>query len=667
MNATQAALTTAALVAVAGLVWWNLDGVTEPALEPKVAVASELTRGPVLEGTGAELSALDAMAGADPTDRASVAPAVREEEPQAAVSSAEVRYTGSVDARFVDERGVPRSGVRFSVCEDRHERTGTSPVVSGPDGRAQLEVPIPRIPVWKRDGDTREFVREWKFRFTAAIAGCATVERAATLRSGETTHLGDVILGPGGRVHGRVVDENGRGVGGATVGVAAVELPEDEGRMRRHGASAFSDASTVASSDDGTFVLDGVAMGVTRLWSKADGMRYSWSVPITVTPDREVFDVEVVLARMLATDRIDGRVIDPEGNPVRNASLFYIARAGASSTGTGLRADDGGRFGLVIEYDDSNYDFTANDGLQRFAQASALGVLPGTLDLVIRLNAKQFLDVRVVDADGHAVEGVKFMVSSRYYERDARAETTGDGHHRVEVPDDLSELRVSAYGWRTERRGPIDPQLLPRSLEIVLRRAPIVRGRVVADGGVVAGARVEARAVDPDASLTVDGFRCVMSSWSSGNAKTGEDGRFELVCDLDGACWIRVTAGEWVAGEIGPIDVARLGADASFDVVLTKGGAIEGHVLLSGGADAEGQIVAINHGDGLPRTTRAGPNGLFRFEGLSPGRWQVLARATEIDTASTHFSSTDDTEPIEWSCTVVAGSTTRYDLDLTAK
>jgi hypothetical protein len=61
---------------------------------------------------------------------------------------------------------------------------------------------------------------------------------------------------------------------------------------------------------------------------------------------------------------------------------------------------------------------------------------------------------------------------------------------------------------------------------------------------------------------------------------------------------------------------------------------------------------------------RAGPQGVFRFEGLAPGKWQVLPREAEVDPSTNSYASTDDPDPIEWSCEVLDGRTTRCDLDL---
>lgn len=125
-----------------------------------------------------------------------------------------------------------------------------------------------------------------------------------------------------------------------------------------------------------------------------------------------------------------------------------------------------------------------------------------------------------------------------------------------------------------------------------------------------------------------------------------------------------MTAEGLAPGEIGPLDATGLTESEDFELVLTAGGAIEGRVLLAGGRDPEGTIVAINHGDGAPRTMCAGPQGAFRFEGLAAGEWQVLASDVEQDDSRTTHSSLREAEPIEWSCEVFPGRTTRHDLDL---
>lgn len=664
MSTAKVALTAGVVIAVAGLVWWSRDTSAEPAREHTIVADTERAPDSAFDRTRPSAPPLDVVAAADARESASIDASAATKD--VAPAPAAVMRTGTIDARFVDEIGAPRSGVRFTAHDDP-SWTGKPPIAvaqSGPDGRAQLEVRIPDMRMKAVPGRSPELRGDWSFQVTAAGADAAAVERSVSVRVGETVHLGDVVLGVGARVHGRAVDEHGIGVANATIGVADAALDEDEGWARRHGADAFHHATTTSSGTDGAFELDGVALGAHRLWAKRDDSRFAWSEPFTVAGGGDVLGITLVIAPLTAADRIEGRVVDPLDQPIAFAGVTFLAH-GKRAVSTSAPVDANGRFSLLVGSDDSSYDFTAIDWSEHFAPASAKGVQAGTLDLVLRLREKEFLDVRVRDAHGGAIEDASFEIVSQGFGRKAVAGTEAAGRYRVPLPDDTFELEISAPGFRTENRERLDPHAMARSMDVVLRRAPIARGRVVADGSPVAGATVEAFPHWPDASVTVDGFRCVMSSWASGKTQTDADGRFELACDLDGPLWIRASSDGWVKGELGPIDALR--DDDRYDIMLTHGGSIEGSVLLPAPQDAEGAIVAINHGDGKPRTVRAGPGGKFRFDGLVPGTWQVLTRDREIDPQRSTHSSTDDITPIEWSCDVVAGRTTRYDLDLTRK
>jgi hypothetical protein len=74
--------------------------------------------------------------------------------------------------------------------------------------------------------------------------------------------------------------------------------------------------------------------------------------------------------------------------------------------------------------------------------------------------------------------------------------------------------------------------------------------------------------------------------------------------------------------------------------------------------------LGLSRGDGFGRSYRAGPAGRYRFEGLTPGSWQVLQLDREVDPQTGGTVRTRESEPIEWSCEVSDGRTTRFDLDL---
>jgi RNA polymerase sigma-70 factor (ECF subfamily) len=662
MKAAELAATAAALVIVCGVAWWGFSGSREQPVGGATTVAPQpMTARGILDSntdtTGAPQGPVDATAA-----RASIAAKAAYTAPSDARASQPAARITIVDVRFVDEHGRPWSGVSFVPLGSRwlpNWKPGEG-VDSEADGRAVLSIRLPadRVHV--------SAAGEVQIELVASHSGCSTIRRSATLRAGETVHLGDVVLGPGVRLQGRAIDENGNGIALATIGVAPVELPEDQDRMRRHGSDAFSEVPGAQSSTDGAFVLEGVAPGRTRIWAHAEGMRYAWSAPIEVPSDSDGLGLEIVLTPLLASDRITGRVVGPNDEPIANADIWFAEHSRGSGMSTSTPVDAEGRFALLVQHEDSTYDFTARDRQKRFAATTVQGVRPGSLAIVIRMHEKRFLTLHVHDADGGPVPAARFEVMARGSISDETAANAAPGDYSIVVPDGAFHLTVAAHGYRSTNLGPLDAATLPATLDVVLQRAPVVRGRVIANGAPVAGARVHLLHDYADATGTVSGyrFRYMVSQHELGTLSDAE-GRFQLDCDEARGYWLRATAEGWAPGEVGPRDGAQLGAENEIDIELTKGGAIEGHVLLPDGRNAEGTILAINHGDGSPRTLRAGPKGSFHVDGLTPGRWQVLPAQSEIDPLSTMYSSVKTDAPIEWSCEVSAGRTTRYDVDLT--
>jgi RNA polymerase sigma-70 factor (ECF subfamily) len=663
MNATQLAATAAAVVIVGSIAWWGFEDSQEHAAAAAVAAPRSVAAQPVLELDTAKDTAREVAIAPAPETAGAAAQSASSAQLESVAPKAD-ELTASVDARFVDEHGAPWSDVLLAAREVRwlpDWKPGEG-ARSGADGRATLRLTLPRTRF------PRGRLGEMKLDCVASRAGCATTTRAAALQPGETTHLGDIVLGPGVSVHGRALDENMNALALATIGVAPVELEDDEGHMRRHGGEAFGEVPSARSLADGTFVLEGVTPGALRVWAHAEGKRYAWSAPLQVPANRDVLGLEIVLTPLLASDRIEGRVVAPNDDPIANADIWFSEHSRGSGMSTSIAVDAHGHFGLLVQHDDSTYDFTARDPEQRFAATTVDGVQPGSLEVVIRMHDKRWLALHVHDPQGVAVADAKFELSARGLASDEPSTSAALGEYSIAIPDGKFYLTVSARGFRSRSLGELDAATLASTLDVVLKHAPVIRGRVIANGSPVAGARVNVTRDDPDASGTAAGyrFRFWVSQAELGTTSDAE-GRFQLDCDEDHGFWLRATAEGWTAGEVGPLDAATLAPQNVFDVELTKGGAIEGRVILPDGRDGEGTIIAFNHGDASPRTLRAGAKGAFRIEGLAPGGWQVLGAQTEIDPASTTYSSTSTDAPLEWSCTVLAGQTTHFDLDLTRR
>jgi hypothetical protein len=107
------------------------------------------------------------------------------------------------------------------------------------------------------------------------------------------------------------------------------------------------------------------------------------------------------------------------------------------------------------------------------------------------------------------------------------------------------------------------------------------------------------------------------------------------------------------------------GVGPRFEVVLGKGGVLEGRVTAASGASPEGTIVGIARGDGYARTTRVGPDGTYRFEALAAGPWHIRRCEQESDRVR-DIRRSDGTDATLASFEVKDGETAKCDLDLSA-
>ena len=561
---------------------------------------------------------------------------------------------GTLQARFVDAAGVPWAGVQVE-CEV-HPALYTAR--SGADGRIALEVQLD-APKSQRAA-----------RLDAHRRGLGSLRVVTSISSGETKHLGDVVLGPGAELSGRVVDARGEPLAGARVGLApaALEL-RDEAGVRRSGHEAFAAHPDVASGADGRFRFEGVAAGSWRVWAHSEGLRYAWSEVFESVPPRALELPEIVLTSFEASDRIAGRVLGPEGQPLAgvNVRINYLTPRVQGSLSRLTGAD--GRFELIVE-SDAVYRFIALCPERRFGAAQAEGVTPGTLDLVLQLSQPSWIALDVKAADGSRPRGVtvKLLDPQHLYlpqhlnleGSDARWYAPTDGRVSLAAPGFRFQLGVSAPDFQPVWLGPFEPHAAPSSLEVVLQPLPRLRGVVRSVDGPVADALVQPLSPREEGQLELDGFVVRMLRSGIGAAHTVADGSF--VIEGSGEVWLRVTAEGFAPALVGPL---RIGASSEpIEIELGRGGAIEGRVLRADGSAGEGAIVGLNCGDSFGLTLRAGPGGWYRAERLTPGPWQVLLRSDELSAESSTLREFPTGSPIEWSCRVREGEVTRFDLQL---
>jgi RNA polymerase sigma-70 factor (ECF subfamily) len=656
MTVTSKWILAAVLVSLSGAAWWIAQGV-EPGAAPLGVAASA----PV-EAARAELEVPAYKADPAPTNseaRLGVAEAPTQPLESSAPAPVQVdveKLESRIQMRFVDAAGTPWSDVRASLYVRSSSNELVEQVSSSADGRAEL--------VWRLAPGKYTTA----YRVFAQRSGCAGVALVGVVEPGAATSLGDIVLGPGARIVGRVLDENGAALAGATVGLAPEELlePDLEFLARQGDEEEFRAAPTQSSGERGEFEMS-VKPGRWRVWGHAKGRRYAWSEPLEVALGADAPEVTLVVPQLRSTDTIGGRVLLPDGAPAPNATLF-VHYFGRSRTGSYLSQTDAeGRFGLVL-LSDGSYSLRARDAANRFEDAVALEVSQGTNDLELRLALRDDLELVVRDSAGAAIEGVAVKAEAISSPADVRLDASlrdVGGKLSIHRPSVGFTLEVSAKGYLAQQARFDAPQSAPAKLEFTLVARPTLRGRVLAEGAPLGGLYVTALKEVAESTHVRDGFPARWLATPSG-VTTTDDGEFVLEIDGDESWYVRVDGGErFAAAIVGPFHVARLPA-APLEIELDEGGAIEGLVVDSTGAAVEGAIVGAHCGDASPRTQRTDANGRYRFERLTPGSWHVLLRDEELRSDWTTTMTGAPAKPIPWNCEVRTGRATRLDLTLPA-
>lgn len=509
--------------------------------------------------------------------------------------------------------------------------------------------------------------------FEVRAPDLATRYVRAQLFPGEETHLGRIALGEAGAVSGRVVSERGEPLEDAHVFVTPPagwsNSPEE---VRRHGPDLEVALLETQSGAGGHFRLEGIEVGHHRVWGHAAGRAYVSTEPIEVRAGDEIAGLEVVVPLLVDDDRIAGIVLTPLGEPVPGAFVGYRYRHAGGATSTGLQTDASGRFSIVVEHR-VPHGFQVSD--ERWTAILRPDVAPGTLDLELCFEETAPLVVRAVDSGGRPVERLGVKLEANPGEmlgmQISPLETLALGEHpegaRLRTPTVPFDVVVDAPGYELARLGPFDPASVGAELEVELEALPGIHGVVLAAGEPVAGAKVGLRAPVGDDSIVLhDGYRTLFRQVSGSEVETDGEGRFTLHLRGRGSYRLRAEKDGFAVAETPPLDLDGGTGAEGLEIHLGPGGAIEGRVLVPPGDGAAGRVVAINRGDGEPRTRRVDAGGAFRFERLTPGDWQVLAVEDEIDLHrnSVSMATVPDAPPVEWSCTVRDGETTRFDLDL---
>jgi len=520
---------------------------------------------------------------------------------------------------------------------------------------------------------------------------------------GKTTDAGEITLHPGAMVGGRVMDETGGPVEGVLVFLVPYSdlrghTDEEEGQTGDllGGVEDVTDRwPSTTSGPDGIFRIDCVPADRWNLWAGGGRWRYTFKGPMSLFAGDDRDDVVLVLAELRDEDVIAGVVLDPEGMPVPDVQVDGVFQARRVCGALSTLSDERGRFRLRLCFAVS-HDLTALHPEFTWFAVTKEDVAAGTHDVELRFRAAEKITLRVHDPAGNPIEDYRVEVlettpgtimANRPRAMDGPSGTSRgggplpdrhapEGVSNVSVPARPVDLDVSAPGYETLTVESITAAQASVPLDCTLVPLPVIRGRVLAGGRPVEGARVYLMSIPVEGRLVVnDGMPSLVDRRVRETTTTDRDGRFAVPLRHDAErsgrdhvrsdsirLWVRADGWAPLLSAPLPARPAEGGEDSLLQ--LSSGGTIEGRVLDPGSSSVAGTCVAVTNGDGHPSHIFVKEDGRFRFEPLAPGDWFVRVVDPEQDLHRGRGARVDGFLEFPVSCCVLEGETTIHDLEL---
>lgn len=430
----------------------------------------------------------------------------------------------------------------------------------------------------------------------------------------------DLVLARGVRLEGRVLDDAGAPLAGASLYIG-------------FSPSAYNRLDAV-SRDDGSFVFPNVPAGEQTLAASHPDC----------APDRRLLSlapappiVADLVVRLEKAHSIGGVVRDEAGKPrarigiaVKHAGEYVDSLRGETAADgrfqvKGLPARDVALelYGGGIVRKSMALEALDHDGLEIVVQ-SAGRAAGRVVDGVTGEPLEEFV-IRFIGIGRSADGGSTFGYSATWAREGHRFTRTGgrwDSGDQELPPGGGITIEARADGYapaRGEVVVAVDPD--PDACVLRMRAGTRVRGRVVtADGAAASGARVAIRSAgDPDRRFSDEPY-------DAGTTQCGDDGTFEFKAAMAGASVLLVQAARRPLFVDGPFDVPL---DGSVDrlVQLPRGTVLTGELLDARGAPLPDEAIALyaveagaEHHSAAATT---GADGRFEFPGLPDGVYQV--------------------------------------------
>ena len=402
-----------AAAAVVAFLCWPVAATPTPAA---VTRADSGRATPAVADLGAQRANAPADAGAPDAQRVAATPAP-------ATANAKL---ATIRGRCVDEQGNALAGCKVLL---NGWRVNQERVDAWLRDHPQPDWKNPPAQVTAADGAfSFTFWPPPPFQFAIGVDRddlAAIGARWNAIAEGRSIDLGDIVMVPGVRVQGRVVDDAGAPIANATVTVRL-----GPGELEGETETPSFETTSGSSTTDGSFrCRSPVRPGPYRVDAYAqDGLQLAKPFTGTLTRERPVEDLVLVLPRPANVPTITGRIVDEVGQPIRDASLEADDQDDGRTVSTNTRRD--GTFTLKkttasggsVSLRASHPMFEPVRSDQTYAW--------GATDVVLTMRTAGGLAVYVRDEDGTA--HTDFTV--RAVRRDRRGHSSTDDDVRTRGP-----------------------------------------------------------------------------------------------------------------------------------------------------------------------------------------------------------------------------------------
>jgi hypothetical protein len=529
--------------------------------------------------------------------------------------SSETPALARLDGTVTNAGGVPLAAAEIRVVEALDSRSASggvpaSDVRGRSDSRGHFELSVPQ--------------RLRRVIVVASASGYAMghskVLDLNTLHQGVPT----IRLRASALIQGHVVDERGIGLAEAEV-TAESQDPEDSGlpsSLRRW--VTHTDAR-------GAFGIDGAPIGQILLSARRDGFVSAGDRGRALVATTRS---EPLLLRLYEAMYLSGVVVDARGVPIPGAQLAARAKSRTSST---VLVSDAGAFRVgPFPRGESVELIGSADG---FTYSRKADIIAPNDRLRIVLTSNGALRGRIVDATtGKGIPEFDIVFHRRESVPIKTLPFPGTRHFKtVDGRFEWSDVQAGVWTVTARAHGYCDARLegvlvgdkMARDLAVALSKGRTIPGRVrsTTNGMPVSGALVRAELThraayhDPELGL-------------ADSVATDREGRFTLEGQPEALpVTLLVSAPGFASAryEIEPSD------HSAIELVLSKGSALDGHVLNPDGSAAPKawvRLVDLSSGTGGGLATDVG--GRFTFGELSPGTYGLSAAS---DQGTTEFQT----------------------------